>query len=66
MSANPLADATDHAGAPAFRAVLALVEFRLASARADLETAAPEKILFAQGKVRALRDLAQDLSGRKP
>lgn len=42
-------------------AVKALIEARLASARAELEVASVEKFQIVQGKVKALRELVQDL-----
>lgn len=65
MNETPLTQAQRFFGDPAFRAAFDVIEWRLAQARAELESTSADKFLFVQGRVRALRDLAQDLSGRK-
>lgn len=58
---NHLSDALQFFGNPGFMAVKALIEARLASARAELEVASVDKFQIVQGKVKALRELVQDL-----
>ena len=60
-----LARAREYQGNPAYIAVLDLIEARLFESRLALEDVSAERFLFAQGRARALRDLFQDLSGRK-
>lgn len=65
MNETPLANAQRFLGDPGFRAAMDVIEWRLSQARSELESTNADKFLFVQGRVRALRDLAQDLSGRK-
>ena len=52
-------------GDAGWQACVELVEKRLADAREELETSGADKFQFDQGRVRALRNLLQDLTGQK-
>ena len=58
---TPLAKALAYRADAGFMAVKAFVESQLAKARAELETASAENFQHVQGRVKALRDLVQDL-----
>jgi hypothetical protein len=62
---SPLENARRFTGDPAWRACVELAESRLTLARAELESASPDKFQFVQGRVRELRNLLQDLTGQK-
>lgn len=52
-------------GDAGWKACVDLVEKRLAEARDDLEVSSADKFQSDQGRVRALRNLLQDLTGQK-
>lgn len=58
---TPLAKALAYRADAGFMAVKAFVESQLAKARAELETASADNFQQVQGRVKALRDLVQDL-----
>ena len=58
---TPLAKALAYRTDAGFMAVKAFVESQLAKARAELETASADNFQQVQGRVKALRDLVQDL-----
>ena len=58
-------NARKFAGDAGWRACVELAEARLADAREELENVGPDNFQFVQGRVRALRNLLQDLTGQK-
>jgi len=58
-------DARSFCGDPGWRACVAVLDLRLAEAREELETVGSDKFQSVQGRVRALRNLRQDLTGQK-
>ena len=61
MTTSKLAVALSYRADAGFMAVKAFIENQLAKARAELETASADNFQQVQGRVKALRDLVQDL-----
>lgn len=65
MSGPQLEDVQQYAADQAHKVILEYVKAKLEDARSRLETAPQDKFQSVQGEVKALRQLAQDLGGRK-